>query len=173
MGKIKRSLLKSFLNTDPTKTGGQEKWALINKGVTSQKFQYNPETTTETYIGEDSATTSVDSYKVSVQTPMTAFKGDPIFEYVDALRKKRAVGEDCETQLLVVNAYDKQTDGSFSAELNQVTIQITEFGADGGKPLEAPFTIALNGDPVYGTVTFEANGAAKFKKATTAPGVGG
>lgn len=164
MGKIKRSLLKTFLNTDPGKGEGHEVWSLINKGVTSQNYQYNPETTTETYIGDDSASTSVDSYKVSVQTPMTAIQGEPVYDYIDGLRKKRAVGADCETQVLIVNAYDKQAGDAFSAELNQATIQITEFGGDGGKPITLQFTIALNGDPTLGTAKIEANGKVTFTK---------
>ena len=148
IAKIQRSMWKNFLNTDPA--GASPKWAFMNLGITSQQMSYNPQTSTETYVGEDNARTSMDSYQISMNTPMTCFKGDPVFEFIDGLRKKRAVEGDCETQLLSVNCYDV-AESKYSAELSQVSIAISDFGGDGGKPLSLTFTINVNGDPTYGT----------------------
>lgn len=160
--KIKRSLWKNFLNTTPG--GASETWSYMNLGITSQQMSYNAQTTTETYVGEDNAHTSTDSYQMSMNTPMTCFKGDPIFEFIDGLRKKRAVEGDCETQMLSVNAYD-ETDGKYSAEKNNVSIAITDFGGDGGKPISLSFTISVNGDATLGTATIADDGSVMFTKA--------
>lgn len=165
--KIKRSLWKNFLNTTPG--GASETWSYMNLGITSQQMSYNAQTTTETYVGEDNARTSTDSYQMSMNTPMTCYKGDAIFEFIDGLRKKRAVEGDCETQMLSVNAYDS-TDGKFSAELNNVSIAISDFGGDGGKPISLTFTISVNGDPTYGTATISSAGAVTFTAAAASTG---
>ena len=162
VAKIKRSLWKNFLNTTPGEAS--QTWSYMNLGITSQQMAYNAQTTTETYVGEDNARTSTDSYKMSMNTPMTCFKGDPVFEFIDGLRKKRAVEGDCQTQMLSVNAYD-ETEGKYSAELNDVSIAITDFGGDGGKPISLTFTISVNGDATYGTATIADDGAVTFTKA--------
>ena len=57
MEKIKRSLFAAFINTAP----GEEapNWAKMGKGITSQKISYNPTVTTEQYIDEDNAYSTV------------------------------------------------------------------------------------------------------------------
>ena len=45
----------------------------------------------QVYINQDSGTTDVESYKPTIATPMTAIKGDEVFEFVDGLRVGRKV----------------------------------------------------------------------------------
>ena len=70
--KVKRSKLAIFLDT----SGGEEtaEWALIGNGVTEQTIAYNPTTSDEVYIHQDSGTVDVESYKPNIPTPMTAIK---------------------------------------------------------------------------------------------------
>lgn len=145
--KVKRSQIAAFLNTG---TSQSPEWSLIGKGVTGQTIGYNPQTTTEQYIHEDSASTSVDSYQVNIPTPQTAFAGDPVFDFVDGLRQRRAIGSDAETEVLLVYLY---TASPYKAEKCRATIQIDDFGGDGGAPVVLNYTINLNGDPEFGTVT--------------------
>lgn len=93
--KAKRSTFMAFLNTTP---GSTATWSRMGKGITGQTINYNPQTTTEQYIDEDNATTDVDSYQPSIQTPQTVHVGEPCFEFVNELRKKRAVGDDARTE---------------------------------------------------------------------------
>lgn len=144
--KIKRSQIAAFLNTG---TSNSPVWSLIGRGVTSQTISYNPQTTTEQYIHEDNATTSVDSYQVNISTPQTAYAGDPVFDYVDGLRQRRAIGTDAETEILIVYLY---TSSPYKAEKCRATIQIDDFGGDGGASVVLNYTINLNGDPEFGTV---------------------
>lgn len=148
--KAKRSQFMAFLNTTPgTET---ETWSRMGKGITGQTVAYNPQVNTETYINEDSATSNVDSYQVSIPTPQTVYAGDPCFDFVNELRKKRATGDDCKTQILLVNAFETPaTEGSYSAEKSECTIQIDDFGGDAGGSLVINYTVNLNGDPVQGT----------------------
>ncbi|MBW7573916.1 phage tail tube protein [Caproiciproducens faecalis] len=160
-GKIKRSLFAIFLNTAPsTETAA---YALMGQGITSQKVDYGPETSDETYVSEDSGTTDVESYKPKISTQQTAIQGDAVFDYVDGLRQKRAVMGDARSDIVLVNLYGTEATGAYPAEKNAVSIQIDDFGGDGGKSVEINYTVNMVGDPVKGTFnpstkTFTATG---------------
>lgn len=150
MEKIKRSLFATFINTTPGDT--PETWARMGKGITSQNISYNPNVTTEQYIDEDNAVSSVDSYAPSLDGSQTCYKGEPVFEYIDGLRQARAVGSALETEVLFVYMYAGES-GSFKAEKNKCVIQLGEYGGDGGGNVTMTYTIGLNGDPVVGTAS--------------------
>ena len=157
MEKIKRSLFATFLNTGD---GTNETWSRMGKGITSQSISYNPNVTTEQYIDEDNATSSVDSYAPSLDGTQTCYKGDPVFEYIDGLRQRRAVGTDLETDVLFVYMYSG-TEGAYKAEKNKCVIQLGEYGGDGGGNVTMTYTIGLNGGPTIGTATVT-SGAVTF-----------
>ena len=150
--KVKRSDLMAFLNTG---TKEAPVWSKMGKGITSQVLSYNPATTSETYIDEDSATTNLDSYSVNIATPQTAYAGNVVFDYVDGLRQNRAIGADAETEVLLVYAYAKTTDNTFKAERNRAVLQIDDFGGEGGGSVVLNYTVNLNGDPEIGTAKIE------------------
>ena len=150
MEKIKRSLFATFINTTPG--SGEPTWAKMGKGITSQNVSYNPNVTTEQYIDEDNAYSSVDSYAPSLDGQQTCYKGEAVFTYIDGLRQKRAVGAELETEVLFVYLYDG-TENAYKAEKNACVIQLGDFGGEGGGSVQLTYTIGLNGDPVKGTAT--------------------
>ena len=156
--KIKRSEFATFLNTTP---GSAATYSRMGKGVTGQTVAYNPTITTETYIDEDSATNSIDAYAPSINTPQTCYAGEPVFEYVDGLRRARAVGADAETDILLVYLYSSESANSYAAEKCKCAISIEEFGGDAGAPVSITYTISLNGDPEIGTAAIQ-DGAVTF-----------
>ena len=160
MKKVKRSEFATFINTTPG--SGSPTYARMGKGITSQVIAYNPATTSETYIHEDAATTSLESYAPSISTPQTCYAGEPVFEYVDGLRKSRAVGADAETDIVLVYIYDG-TSNSYAAERCKAVIAIDEFGGDGGAATTITYTVNLNGDPEIGTATIT-EGTVTFTK---------
>ena len=159
--KVKRSDFASFLNVG---TKDSLKWARMGKGITSQQIAYNPQTTRETFIDEDSATTSVDSYAPTMNTPQTAYAGDPVFDFVDDLRQRRAVGADCEAEMLLVYIYDGE--GSvYAAEKQKIAIQVDDFGGDGGASNVINYTLNFVGESEKGTCSI-VDGTPTFTKAT-------
>jgi hypothetical protein len=115
----------------------------------------NPKTLEETYISEDNANISVESYAPTMPVEQTAIGGDEVFEYIDSLRKTRAVLGDAETTIVNVWAYEDGGPTAFPAEQQAVSIQIDDFGGEGGAATKINFTINFIGDPVSGT--FNAN----------------
>ena len=160
MEKIKRSLFATFINTTPG--DGEPTWSKMGKGITSQNVSYNPNVTTEQYIDEDNAYSSVDSYAPSLDGTQTCYKGEPVFTYIDGLRQKRAVGAELETEVLFVYLYDG-TENAYKAEKNACVIQLGDFGGEGGGSVQLTYTIGLNGDPEQGTATIT-DGKVTFAK---------
>lgn len=144
---IKRSLFKSFLNTG---TIASPVWSLIGDGVTTGKIAYNPKNVEETYIHEDSASISVDSYAPNFPIEATAKSGDAVFEFVDTLRKARAVLGSAETEVVNVWLYKTAIGGYYPAEKQDVALQIDDFGGDGGASAKLNYTINFIGDPTLG-----------------------
>ena len=147
MSKIKRSLFRSFLNTGSV---GAPTWSLIGDGVTSGAISYNPKTSEETYIHEDSATLSVESYAPSKPLESTAVAGDEVFEYIDGLRKSRAVLSLAEAEVVNVWLYKAAIGGFYPAERQAVSLQVDEFGGDGGAAAKLNYAVNFVGEPALG-----------------------
>lgn len=146
--KVKRSQFRTFLNTGTLVT---PTWSLIGDGVTTGTINYNPQTSEEVYIHQDSGSTLVESYKPVMPIESVAINGNADFEYIDNLRKTRAVLSAAETEIVNVWMYETATGGAYPAEKQAVSIQIDDFGGDGGVPAKINYTINYLGDPVVGT----------------------
>jgi hypothetical protein len=148
MAKIKRSQVRHFLNTgtilSPT-------WSLISEGVPSGTINYNPKVTEETYIGDDNATKTIDSYAPDMAIEATAVNGDAVFEYLDALRIARHTLDDAETEIVNVWMYETPGLTYYKAEKQAVSLQADSFGGDGGVAAKFNYTINFLGDPTPGT----------------------
>ena len=155
MAKVKRSQFKTFMDTTPATT---PTWSLVGPGVTTGTVNYNPEATTETYIHEDNATTVVEKYAPTFPIEATAINTDAVFEFIDNLRRTRAVLDAAETDILMVYLYETavSTD-QYPAELQHVSIQIDSWGGDGGVANKINYTINFIGDPTTGLYDVSAN----------------
>ena len=149
---IKRSKIAEFINVGTKET---QKWARIGHGVAENTISYNANVVTETFIHQDNASNSVDSYAPQIPVTQYAYKGDEVFDYVDKLRKNRATGTECETQLLIVYVYDTEDNTSYGAELNDIAIQVDSYGGAGGERAQIAYNILFNGDPTQGTATLK------------------
>lgn len=145
---MKRSLFMVFLDTTP---GVTPTYDLIGNGATELSIAYNPQTTTQQFINQDSADTQLTGYQPNAPVTLQATKGEPIFEYVNKLRKKRAIGDEADTTVLLVDAFEtKDEDGAYPAEKQSVSVQIDSYGGPSSDPLTIGFTINFKGDPVDG-----------------------
>ena len=102
--KIKRSAYASFLNTG---TKSEPSFVRMGKGITEMALDYNPKDESEQYIHEDNETHELTGYAPESSVNQKCYKNEPIFEYVEAKRRARAIQADAETQRLDVFIYDK------------------------------------------------------------------
>jgi len=123
---------------------------LINSGVTTGAINYNPRTSEEQYIAEDNASVVVEGYAPNMPIEAACVSGDDVFEFVDTLRKARAILDDAETDVVNVWLYETPTGTAYPAEKQEVSIQIDSFGGDGGVAARINYTINYIGDPVVG-----------------------
>lgn len=148
MAKIKRSQVMTFMNTTPSAAAT---YSLIGEGVTGGSIAYNPQVEEETYIHQDSATVTVESYSPKLSLEASAVAGDAVFEFIDSLRVARAVLASAQTDIVNVWAYETGGPAAYPAEKQNVSIQIDEFGGEGGASVKINYTVNFIGDPVVGT----------------------
>jgi len=148
MAKIKRSQLMTFMNTTPSAAAT---YSLIGDGVTGGSISYNPQVEEETYIHQDSATITVESYSPKLSLEASAVAGDAVFDFIDALRVARAVLTDAQTDIVNVWAYESGGPTAYPAEKQNVSIQVDEFGGEGGSSVKINYTVNFIGDPIPGT----------------------
>lgn len=148
MAKIKRSQVMTFMNTTPLAAAT---YSLIGDGVTGGSIAYNPQVEEETYIHQDSATITVESYSPKLSLEASAVSGNAVFEFIDALRVARAVLSAAQTDIVNVWAYEAGGPSAYPAEKQNVSIQIDEFGGEGGSSVKINYTVNFIGDPIPGT----------------------
>ena len=151
---IKRSQIQAFLNV--SKESATESFKIIGNYMPTGAYDYNPQTTTETYIVNDNATLTLDSYQIAFDGEMKCAKGDAVFDYIDDLRYNVAVGDDAVSEVVLVDTWNTKTTGSYRAEKFNCTISINSYGGDGGQIPTISFNIGINGDPIKGTATISA-----------------
>ena len=144
---VKRSAFATFLDTNP---GGAADYVMIGDGITNAVINYNPQTLEETYINQDSGTIEVQSYRPNLPIEATAKSGDDVFDFIDQLRKDRAVLDAAKTTVVNVWLYETPTGDSYPAELQEVSIQIDSFGGEGGGATKINYTINFVGTPTVG-----------------------
>lgn len=149
MDKITRDQFVTYLNTTPK--GESETWGLVGIGITSYGISFNPQITTEKWIIHKAATSSLDSYQKQGDISQKCYKEDPIFEYVNEIRRKGGIGAEVQTQVLDIDRYDGTEGGAYKATKSDVIIAISNYMAEDAV---IEYTIYYNGDPVLGTVTF-------------------
>lgn len=149
---VKRKDIMLYLDTTPNGEG--ETWGLYGNKSTSATYTYNPSSTSETYIVDDNATVTLDSYNITIDGNMKCYFGDAIYDYINGLRYNLATGSDAITKALLIDKYDEDGEGSFKAQVFDCTISVGSYGGDGGVTPTITFTIGLNGTPKQGTVTF-------------------
>ena len=145
MGTVKRSQFAVYLNVG---TALAPDYALVGDGITTAAINYNPQTSEETYIHQDSGTVEIESYKPTMPIEATAKSGDDVFDFVDGLRQARAVLDAAKTDAVLVYLYETAVAGEYPAEKQDVSIQIDTFGGDGGASAKLNYTVNFLGDPV-------------------------
>lgn len=168
--KIKRKLQAAYLNIKPAES--EAEYVLLGLNVSEATINYNPQTTTEQDIISDTASTDIVGYQPTMPITQHATKNDPVFEFVNNIRRKRSVLADSYTDVILVDLYDEVMDTSepetlkgYKAEKQECSIQIDTYGGAGTDPLSIGYTINFRGDGVDGvfnvtTKTFTADSEA-------------
>ncbi len=149
--KAKRSEWRTFLNTTPTAT--EATWVLEGKGASEMTLSMNPQTTTVQDVTQDTASTDITGYQPSMPVSKSVAKSDPVFSFIDDIRRHRKILSDAYTQILNVDVFNETSSDTYPAELQDVSIQIDSIGGPASDPLTINYTYNYRGDGTPGTVT--------------------
>lgn len=145
----KRSAFLLFINTAKGTDAGT--YALVGDGVTELTISYNPQTSTEQYIHQDTATTEMTGYQPNAPVTSQAVKGDQAFEFINDMRRRLPIGSDAHTDIVMVDVFETASSGSYPATRQPVSIQIDSYGGAASDPLSIGYTINWRGAGEDGT----------------------
>lgn len=144
--KLDRDAMVTFLDTTPSAlTMNLE---ILGIGVTDYGISYNPQVDQEKWIIEHNSRNIHRSNQKQGSVPQTAYKGDPIFEFVEQGRDQL----NYKTHIVDVDIW-KGNNGSYPATVTDGIIAITQFM---NEDAVVEYDLYYNGDPIEGTVTFDA-----------------
>lgn len=152
MEKIKRPSIAHFLDVSAATDYVDAEWKRLGYNVSSAVTEYNPQTETSQDIVSDTASTDLTGYQPTLPVEQQCTKGDPVFEFVNDLRMKRATLGDSYTWLMNLDDWNKDSKMG-NAEVQRVSVQIDNYGGDGGAAPTIGYTLNYLSDSILGTVT--------------------
>lgn len=165
MSEVKRSLMHVYLNTGTTSS---PTWSLVGDGVTDLSIDYNPQTKTEQYINQDSATTILTGYQPTATLSTYAYNKDEnsVYDFLNSKRTNRSIGSNADAEILIVDVYSgTESSGAYSscsAEKQKVNIQINSYGGSSSDPLTLEATLNFKGKSTLGTAAISSSGTVTF-----------
>lgn len=147
--------LMTFLDVTPSANTMQLE--VLGIGITDFGIAYNPQVDQEKWIIEKNARNVHSSNQKQGSVSQTAYKGDPVFEFVAAGRDKL----NYKTHIVDVDIF-AEDNGSYPAKMTDGIITITQFA---NEDAVIEYDLYYDGDAVGGTVTFDdTTGKPTFKK---------
>lgn len=139
----------------------------MGEGIESLGLSYNPEVKERGYVHEKTKRKTTTGYAPSFSLSQIAVVGDPVFDYLDGLRKKMAVGTELKTEIMLVYIYSAKGSG-YEASKHTCSISINEFSGDAQDNMSISYDVSVEGDMELGTATI-ADGVATFVKDIPTP----
>lgn len=154
--KIERSQFLTYLDTTPNSSS--ETWKILGIGITDYGISYNPQVDTEKWIIEDNARTDHTSNQKQGSVSQTAYKNDPLFEFVNEGRDKL----NYKTHILDIDMWNGNG-SSYPATLSDGKIVVTQYM---GENATIEYDLYYEGDRTEGTATIT-NGVPTFTPTTS------
>lgn len=142
--KIERSQFLTYLDTTPSTNNPT--WKILGVGVTDFAISYNPQVDTEKWIIEDNARTNHSANEKQGSVTQTAYKNDPLFEFVNEGRDKL----NYKTHILDIDMWNGSS-SSYPATLSDGKVVVTSYM---GENAQIEYDLYYEGNATKGTVTF-------------------
>ena len=154
--KVNRSQFMTFLDTTPATSSPT--WKILGVGITDYAISFNPQVDTEKWIIEDNARNDHTSNQKQSSVEQKIYKGDPCFEFayagVDKLNYK--------THILDIDRWNG-TGSTYPAKMSDALLTIT---SELGENAVLSYDLYYDGDPIEGSVSFDAQGVPTFTPAS-------
>lgn len=139
--------LVTFLDVTPTANSMQLE--VLGIGITDYGISYNPQIEQEKWIIEKNARNVHESNQKQGSVSQTAYKGDPVFDFIANGRDKL----NYKTHIVDVDIFAGEN-GVYPATLTDGIVAITQFMNENAV---VEYDLYYDGDAVKGTVTFDAS----------------
>ena len=139
--------MMTFLDVTPNDNSMQLE--VLGIGITDYGISYNPQVEQEKWIIEKNARNVHESNQKQGSVSQTAYKGDPIFEFVETGRDVL----NYKTHIVDVDIFAGEG-GVYPATMSDGLITITKFM---NEDAVVEFDLYYNGDSKKGSVTFDAS----------------
>lgn len=149
--KVNRHEQMMFLNIG---TPEAPEFKVVGVGIADLGIAYNPQVDSEKWVIHKSATSEITGYQPQSDVTQKCYKGDPVFDYINELRRTLAMGSEAGSEVLNVDNYDSYKSTKFAC-----TIAINNYMSS---EADIEYTIHYNGDPIQGTSVLDTNGGATF-----------
>lgn len=139
--------LMTFLDVTPTAQSMQLE--VLGIGITDYGISYNPQVDQEKWIIEKNARNVHSSNQKQGSVSQTAYKGDPVFDFIANGRDKL----NYKTHIVDVDIFAGEG-GVYPAKCTDGIVAITQFMNENAV---VEYDLYYDGDAVEGTVTFDAS----------------
>lgn len=147
---VDRSTIWHFGNVGTT---AAPDWERIGNYVESASLQYGTKTETYKDITKPSETTEITGHNVSMPVNGLFYPNDPIFDFIDEMRRSRKILTDASMEICHVWGYMKSsgTPAAWPAEKATYRVAWESIGDNGAEPAAYNVTFHEATTPVFGT----------------------
>lgn len=136
-------------------TANEAAFALL--GVGAKTLDENPaaQTKSRKYVCDKSATKSISGYDWTTAFDIDQIREQAAINYIVNIGENQLVGEDAETDYVVVDLDQKETDGKYHARKFRVAIEVASFTNDDGE-MGCTGNLLAKGDLIEGVFDMSA-----------------
>lgn len=156
---LTRNLFVPLIDTN--KGSGTYHWVPIDLSTVFE-FNYNPKTETVSYICTKADSTIITGYSPSMDQEIVLDSENPLYAFMDEFLNSYPVGTDAVVPVMIVRPALADGKPTVAQVWREATVQGGSLNSVDGK---LSFTLALNGDPITGTVEGIGTGTVTFNAA--------
>ena len=144
-----RRMQANFLNCG---TGEDVSYALLGVGAKTLDENPSAQTKSRKYVCDKSTTKSISGYDWNTAFDIDQIRSQEAINYIVNIGEKQLVGEDAETDYIVVDLDQKEGDSgtTYHARKFSIAIEVASFTNDDGE-MGCTGNFLSKGDPVEGT----------------------
>lgn len=149
MGEVirQRRMQANYLNCG---TAEAVNYALLGVGTKTLDENPSAQTKSRKYVCDKSATKSISGYDWSSAFDIDQIRTQEAINYIVNIGEHQKVGEDAETEYVIVDLDQKNDDGTYHARKFDVAIEVASFTNDDGE-MGCTGNFLGKGDPIEGS----------------------
>lgn len=131
-------------------TGDETNYALLGTGTKTLDENPTAQKKTRRYVCDKSNTNSISGYDWSTAFELDQIREQTAVNFIINIGEKQLTGEDAETDYVIVDLDQKNTDGKYHARKFKVAIEVSSFNNDDGD-MGCTGNLLAKGDPIEGS----------------------